>query len=210
MIKIYILYSLLPMLFCGYAMAASEDKGMFVNGQKATPEEAMHALMWHPTSRGFNSSKQHFPHWSRSFTMQESHSIPMPKNLHQYLLNQEQTKALHNKAPNDVNIYFDSNAARLTNDAKQELRADALFLKLEATTMLHITGHADSRGSASGNRILSERRAQSVADFLEAVLPDLGGRIVVLGMGEKQPKFDTSGHEDFEKSRRVQFDIFSH
>ena len=68
---------------------------------------------------------------------------------------------------------------------------------------LDIIGHTDSTGPADYNQKLSERRAQSVADFLAARGVD-SGRMNVSGMGETSPIADNSTREGRSRNRRVE------
>jgi outer membrane protein OmpA-like peptidoglycan-associated protein len=50
-----------------------------------------------------------------------------------------------------------------------------------------VDGHTDSRGSATFNQGLSERRARTIATLLEHDYPNLAGHLEVRGFGETQP-----------------------
>lgn len=82
---------------------------------------------------------------------------------------------------------FASGQSVLNEKAKKRL-ADTLLPKLakcQSVAEVTITGHTDNIGAAETNRRLSEKRAASVADFLQAhgiIVP-----INVLAAGETQP-----------------------
>ena len=65
-------------------------------------------------------------------------------------------------------LKFAFGSAVLPDDAKQALRvvADGLKGRSSGGAVVRIEGHADASGDADGNRMLSERRAASVRDFL--------------------------------------------
>ena len=65
-----------------------------------------------------------------------------------------------------------------------------------------VTGHSDSTGDDAYNQKLSERRAQSVATYLEGkgIAP---GRLTVIGAGETQPVADNGTAEGRAQNRRV-------
>ncbi len=68
---------------------------------------------------------------------------------------------------------------------------------------LHVIGHTDSTGPESYNQGLSERRAQSAANYLidQGVSAD---RITTSGMGESQPVADNSTREGRAQNRRFE------
>ena len=73
-------------------------------------------------------------------------------------------------------------------------------------TLVDVIGHADRRGSDRYNQQLSERRAQSVAQALNArgVLAD---RFYVAGVGESQPVCTEYTDSCLQANRRVEINI---
>jgi OOP family OmpA-OmpF porin len=65
-----------------------------------------------------------------------------------------------------------------------------------------VDGYTDSTGSAAYNKKLSERRAQAVADYLQAHGIS-GGRMTVKGFGEDNPVADNKTAEGRAHNRRV-------
>ena len=103
-------------------------------------------------------------------------------------------------------INFGSGSAVLAGDSKPLLNALAAVAKRCETYRVELGGHTDARGDATANQALSERRAQSVADYLvsQSVPASLLG---VSGYGETQPK-DAGGDADADaKNRRIEFKI---
>ena len=100
-----------------------------------------------------------------------------------------------------VNFEFDS--ARLTPNAKTVLRGVAERLLAHSDTEVEIAGHTDSKGSDEYNQALSERRAESVRDFLI----DLGvdpGRLQARGYGDTRPVDSNASDEGRERNRRIE------
>lgn len=64
-------------------------------------------------------------------------------------------------------IYFDFDKAMLRSVHKKELERTAIMLKRMPNLMLYIEGHTDQRGDDAYNQKLSERRAQTVKDYLK-------------------------------------------
>jgi outer membrane protein len=99
-------------------------------------------------------------------------------------------------------LQFEFNSADLTAEDKKildEVAETLLRLKFISGTVI---GHTDSTGPEEFNQRLSERRAATVAQYLEAkgVAP---GRLAVSGMGESQPIADNATREGRALNRRV-------
>lgn len=103
-------------------------------------------------------------------------------------------------------INFGSGSAVLAEDSKPLLDALAAVAKRCETYRVELGGHTDARGDATANQALSERRAQSVADYLvsKSVPASLLG---VSGYGETQPKDARGNAEADAKNRRIEFKI---
>lgn len=70
-------------------------------------------------------------------------------------------------------------------------------------TIVEVAGHTDSTGSQTHNQGLSERRAGSVAQFLQS--QGLSGqRLIAVGMGENRPVADNGSSLGREANRRVE------
>ena len=67
-----------------------------------------------------------------------------------------------------------------------EKLAEALHRVHDGSYRYHLVGHTDSRGSAAYNQNLSERRAQSVQDFILERRQDLQGSLEARGEGESR------------------------
>ncbi|WP_047513793.1 OmpA family protein [Vibrio harveyi] len=98
---------------------------------------------------------------------------------------------------------FEFDSAKLTDSVSERLDNFVNFLNEYPQAQVEITGYTDSSGPAAYNQKLSERRAQSVADYLIAAGID-ADRFTVTGMGEENPVADNSTHEGREKNRRVE------
>lgn len=88
----------------------------------------------------------------------------------------------------NLRLSFQSGSARLTREAEAEARVFGQSLLLPQLANMHfrIEGHTDSVGSRAGNLALSQRRAQSVADFLVA-MGVARDRLDVTGYGPDRP-----------------------
>lgn len=101
---------------------------------------------------------------------------------------------------------FDTNSSDLNAAGQAELTALisrlAGFQEVESIT---VTGHTDSRGSESYNQALSERRAATVAAFLETAYP--GVIISSRGAGESNPIASNDNPEGRQANRRVDIEV---
>ena len=119
-------------------------------------------------------------------------------------VNADGCEIIKNVTIKTTNDHFDFDSAKLKDKMKSAL--DTVIGKLKAskgTEKLDIIGHTDSSGPAEYNQGLSERRAQSVADYLSA-----GGikasNMTVSGRGESEPVADNSTREGRMQNRRVE------
>ena len=101
------------------------------------------------------------------------------------------------------NITFASASSNINADFYQILNSVALVVNEFEKTYIDITGHTDSVGAADFNQQLSEKRASSVARYLESqqVLPQ---RIITSGMGLEAPVATNDTPEGRARNRRVE------
>lgn len=81
------------------------------------------------------------------------------------------------------NIYFETASARLLNESSDNLAEMLLLMKDFPELILEIRAYADARGSSESNKALSERRAQSVANYLTSKGIE-ARRLKVKGLGD--------------------------
>jgi OOP family OmpA-OmpF porin len=102
--------------------------------------------------------------------------------------------------------FFDTNSATLKHSAHEELDTYAKFMKAQPNSKVKITGHTDSRGEASYNQLLSEKRADSVKTYL--VNKGIStNRMIASGEGESNPTADNSTREGRAHNRRVDVEL---
>ncbi len=105
-------------------------------------------------------------------------------------------------------VNFEFNESRLTTNAKTLLDQVASALLLRPDIDVEIQGHTDSKGSERYNQALSERRAQSVLDYLVSAGVS-GSRMTARGFGEMQPIADNLTDEGRERNRRVELKVLA-
>lgn len=69
---------------------------------------------------------------------------------------------------------------------------------------IRIEGHTDSQGSAEANRVLSQRRAIAIREYLLGRLPISSSRIEAVGMGEDRPIASNDDEEGRRRNRRIE------
>ena len=104
------------------------------------------------------------------------------------------------------NIFFDLDKASLRDASKTELERLIKMLEQHSNIKIEISGHTDSQGSDSYNEDLSQRRAQSVVDYLmEHGISK--SRLEAEGYGEKKPIATNETEEGRQKNRRTEFKV---
>ena len=104
------------------------------------------------------------------------------------------------------NITFETDRADVKGSFYPVLNSVSLVLAKYNDTTMRVTGHTDSTGSDQYNQQLSQRRAQSVADYL-ATQGVARERMLVQGMGKSQHIADNATAEGRAANRRVELYI---
>ena len=108
-------------------------------------------------------------------------------------------------------IYFEFDKSNITNQAAFELDKLVAIMKKYPEMVIKAESHTDSRGPASYNKLLSERRAKSTAQYIISKGID-ENRITGIGKGEEDPEIDCSkgcSKDEYAKNRRSEFIIVS-
>ena len=104
------------------------------------------------------------------------------------------------------NITFASNSADISSSFYPTLNSLVLVFKEFNKNGVNIVGHTDSTGSQELNQSLSQRRAQSVANYLTANgVP--GQRISAYGAGPSQPIASNANEAGRAQNRRVEINL---
>jgi outer membrane protein OmpA-like peptidoglycan-associated protein len=88
----------------------------------------------------------------------------------------------------DLDIQFDLNSDKLSNEAKNQLveLGQALISEKLSNAKFKINGHTDSSGAAASNKALSLKRAMAVKNFLIEYQGISATRVSVNGYGEER------------------------
>ena len=103
-------------------------------------------------------------------------------------------------------IYFDSNKDVPKSESQSTLTELAKFLKNNTDNRIEIIGHSDSDGDENLNKDLSERRAQSVINWLKTNGVDISN-LKATGLGESSPIASNKTESGKALNRRVELRI---
>lgn len=100
-------------------------------------------------------------------------------------------------------VTFDTDSATIKTSFRSVLDGVAQTIAQEPKIDARIVGHTDSTGDAQHNAALSQRRAQSVADYL-ADRGVVKSRLTAEGRGETQPVASNDTEQGRTQNRRVE------
>lgn len=103
-------------------------------------------------------------------------------------------------------IYFDTAKASIKDKSRAKLDNAVKLLKEYETLRLEISGHTDSKGDAGYNRELSQKRAESVKQYMVDAGVD-GSRLETRGAGEDEPIANNKKRAGRAKNRRIEFKL---
>ena len=101
------------------------------------------------------------------------------------------------------NVTFATNSSDLNPAFFDVLTSVGKVVKEFDKTIVEVAGHTDSTGSDAYNQGLSERRAGTVAQYLQA-RGISSQRMITVGMGEAMPVADNSTDSGRQANRRVE------
>ena len=100
-------------------------------------------------------------------------------------------------------IYFDYDRSAIREEYSEILLAHGAWLAANPQGRLRLEGHADERGTPEYNLALGSRRANSVAQVLNALGAD-NDQWTSLSFGEERPAEDAANEAAWSKNRRVE------
>jgi outer membrane protein OmpA-like peptidoglycan-associated protein len=155
--------------------------------------------------------KDGFVEHSFDFVSNRNSDITYRKNLE---LNP--TVAVFKKVRNNIhikveNIFFDSAKWDIKPESQVSLNKILKVLNDYPDLKIAIKAHTDSKGKASNNLILSEKRAESAVNYLinKGISED---RLISHGFGERIPLIDCKDNcteEEFQTNRRIEFVVIN-
>ncbi len=133
-------------------------------------------------------------------------------------VNPKQVDVIMERVPVDTNrvielkdIYYDFNKWNIRIESERELNKLLGFLNDNPTAILELSSHTDARASKEYNQKLSQKRAQSVFDWLVARGID-GNRLRPVGYGESKPRNRcvdgvVCSEKEHQRNRRTEFRV---
>ena len=104
------------------------------------------------------------------------------------------------------NITFNTDQDAVKSEFYPVLNSVGIVLRKFNRSLVDISGHTDSTGTPQHNLDLSQRRAQSVANYLSSQGVD-PRRFYVMGYGETRPVATNATAAGREQNRRVEIEI---
>lgn len=103
-------------------------------------------------------------------------------------------------------VLFDTNSDKLKSSSFQSLDELAEFMLNKSTLKIELAGHTDSEGEADFNMELSQKRAETVRNYLiKKGVPS--NRLTAVGYGETQPIATNATEEGKSQNRRTEVRI---
>lgn len=108
-----------------------------------------------------------------------------------------------------IDIYYDFAKASLRPESKKVLMRMVDFLKENDSIAIELMSHTDEVGSDASNMVLSQKRAESVVDFLISKGVSRS-RLLAVGYGESTPKVPNAHNaKDHQLNRRSEFRVIT-
>ena len=101
-------------------------------------------------------------------------------------------------------IYFPSGSAVIPPETYPAIDDAVRVLQGNPDICIEIQGHTDSQGSAEGNLLLSQRRAEAVRGYLIRTHGIPAGRLLARGYGESEPLASNDTEAGRARNRRVE------
>ena len=104
------------------------------------------------------------------------------------------------------NLFFDTDKWEIKPESETELQQIVTLMNQNTGIKLEISGHTDSSGSKEHNKTLSQKRANSVIEWLVAHGVEQS-RLSARGAGDSEPAADNATEEGRKTNRRVEMKI---
>ncbi|MFH0736859.1 MAG: OmpA family protein [bacterium] len=105
-----------------------------------------------------------------------------------------------------VGVNFENNSTKFTAESYPILFHSALVMLQNPEIKVEVQGYTDNIGSEKSNQTLSEKRAESVKNYLMA-RGVKGDRIKTVGFGESSPIADNKTADGRAMNRRIEFKV---
>jgi len=135
---------------------------------------------------------------------------PAPTKEFKFYFSPEEQKAAEKKEAiltKRMSVYFPSGAYELDENAKFILDEAASLAQTFGSLQMRVVGNTDDKGKRAANVTLSQKRAQSVVNYLVQKHGFPAEKFVVVGAGPDNPIADNKDEEGRKQNRRTDFDI---
>ena len=102
-----------------------------------------------------------------------------------------------------LDIQFEINADSIQREEKEKLAVLGTFMTKYPDTTAEIEGHTDNVGTSTRNMELSQRRAESVVQYLVETLHIAPSRLTAVGYGDTRPLADNGTEAGKRQNRRI-------
>lgn len=151
----------------------------------------------------FNVSEDGYLFYSQSMQLANENDISDP-----FVLNIDLEPIEVGAQMELYNIYYETDSFRILQQSEPELQKLVDFLTNNKALRVQIQGHTDSSGNPESNRILSERRARSVVDYLVSNNISVT-RLEYAGYGDTRPIASNDTPEGRRQNRRTTIKIIA-
>ena len=103
---------------------------------------------------------------------------------------------------NDQRVFFAFNSSEISDEARDNLLGQALYMKNHEDVKIQIAGNCDERGSTEYNLALGARRANAAKEVLANDGID-SARISTISYGKERPLVQGSGEEVWKWNRNA-------
>lgn len=103
---------------------------------------------------------------------------------------------------NDQRVFFAFNSSEISEEARENLLGQSLYMKNHEDTKIQIAGNCDERGSTEYNLALGARRANAAKSVLVKDGID-AKRISTISYGKERPLVQGSGEEVWKWNRNA-------
>ena len=103
---------------------------------------------------------------------------------------------------NEQRVFFAFNSSEISDEARDNLLGQALYMKNHADTKIQIAGNCDERGSTEYNLALGARRANAAKEVLVNDGID-SSRISTISYGKERPLVKGTGEEVWKWNRNA-------
>jgi len=130
-----------------------------------------------------------------------------PDNVvNNYVVRPDAPQAIDGNIRVEQAVLFESGSAVIAEEFIPTLELGVAVMGLNPQVTVRVEGHTDSLGAAASNQSLSERRAESVGQYLidRGVAAD---RVIPVGFGETEPVATNDTDDGRRLNRRIEFEL---